>query len=121
LPVSFVIDTTSRRVTLTASGVVTGAEIFEARERLARDSAFEPTFSLLFDFTPATEERISPDEIRELAIRTVFRGGSRRAYVVDDRLKFALTRMSRMQVDEGPGEIRIFPDKEEAERWLAQP
>ena len=118
MPISYGIDANRRRVCITASRVVTGAEMLAAQARLIGDPQFAPTFSQLFDLTATDEANVSGDEIRAMAENTAFTRGARRAYVVREKHVLGLTRMFQILTDARGGDIEIFTDRAAAERWL---
>lgn len=118
MTLSYHIDVPKRRLVLHASGVLTGAEILDARLKVSRDKEFSPSFDILFDMSDVTEERIAPVEVREMATLTVFQPGVRRAYIAQRPMLFGITRMFQSQLGERGGDIRIFKSREEGERWL---
>jgi hypothetical protein len=116
--ITYRIDRAKRRVYNEAAGVVRGSDILETQRQLATDPDFEPTFSQLFDLTPATEVDVSAEQIRSMAAATAFQRGARRAIVVDRPLVYGLTRMFELLLQERGGEIQIFADLATAEQWL---
>lgn len=118
MPVSYHIDTAKQRLVLQATGVLTGAEVLEARLKVSRDVHFSQTLDVLFDMSDVTEEHISADEVREMATLTVFRAGVRRAYIAPQPVLFGITRMFQSQLGDRGDDIRIFKTRAEGERWL---
>ena len=59
-----------------------------------------------------------PDELRDLALKSPFRSGSRRAIVVDKDVVFGLSRMYEALAHDVGTEIKVFRDMDAAHRWL---
>ena len=79
------------------------------QEKLLKDPDFERSFSQLLDFTNVTDVELSAEEIRKLAQTTVFSANSRRAFVVNNDLKFGLAPMFAVFRETlGEKGIRIF-------------
>jgi hypothetical protein len=116
--ISYRIDPARRRVYVMASGPITGADFFQAQQRLIEDPAFQPTFSQLFDLIDTEEVEVSANQIGALAERTAFVRGARRAIVVNRPLLFGLARMFGLMADATGGDVEIFSDVRSAEQWL---
>ena len=107
--------------------VATGA--MTARDWMETYQAFleaEPTAMMLWDFTSATWEAASSQELREIARRIgameVARGGARKAALVCVRdLDFGLARMfvTMAELESCPVRMAVFRDGDEARDWLA--
>jgi hypothetical protein len=118
MPVNFRIDVARKLVISECQGVVTGADLFDHQSLLGADPRFQPDFWQLFDFTGATEIHVSVEDVRELAARSPFRAGSKRAVVVSRPVHFGLVRMFDALTDEHAVDLRVFYDVAEAWAWL---
>ena len=122
MPLTYSIDRRHRLVLTTASGVFTAADALNHQRHLRADPDFDETFDQLADFTSVTEVRLTGEEIRLLAERSVFSKTSRRAVVAKDALIFGLARMFASYRDAAGGgeQIRIYPDRQAALNWLLE-
>jgi hypothetical protein len=113
------IDKSRRLVLSTASGVFTAEDIRGHMDRLTADSDFDPDFYQLADFTAVTAMKVSPDDIRMFAERTVFSPRSRRAFVVKDDAQFGLARMFEIHRDlKDESGIRVFRSIQDGLEWI---
>ena len=121
MPAFYKIDKERKLVMSTGSGVLTLTDALLHQERLLRDPDFSPDFSQLLDFTHVVRVKLSADEIRRLAQTTVFSANSRRAFVVDNDLKFGLARMFAVFRETlGEKGIRVFRNLDDALEWLLE-
>ena len=93
MPAFYKIDKERRLMMSTASGIITMAESLAHRENLLKDPDFDASFGQLLDATHVTDVRLTPEDIRTLALIKVFSANSRRAILVNSDLKFGLARM----------------------------
>jgi hypothetical protein len=125
MPTSYRIDKEKGRVTSWGEGAITWDDIVGHMESLKTDPDFKPTFSQLIDFSKATRIELSHDQVFELAKRTLFAKGSRRAFVASSPIAYGLSRMYQSYRKMfGAETIHIFTDRGEATQWLdheAQP
>ena len=113
------IDKERRLVTSTASGVITLPEIWAHQERLASDPDFDPSFAQLLDITQVSKVKLSSEEIRRAAGRSVLAINTRLAIVVSSSFVYGLARMFQIlrevNGDEG---IHVFRERDEALAWV---
>jgi len=81
MPYNYHIEKAQRLVISTARDCVTYAEIRDHQDQLLFDRHFNPDFNQLIDGTRTTALEISSDEAMMVALRQIFSGTSRRAYV----------------------------------------
>src|ERR1700756_5115634 len=93
MPALSVIDEPNRVVFSLAHGVFTYSDCMANMDRLIANPRFNPNFNQIFDFTDMTALSISPEQIEQLAKRSIFSAKSRRAYVVSSDLHFGMSRM----------------------------
>jgi hypothetical protein len=121
MPAFYKIDKERKLVMSTGSGVLTLTDALVHQERLLGDPDFSPDFSQLLDFTHVARVELSAEEIRRLAQTTVFSANSRRAFVVDNDLKFGLARMFAVFRETlGENGIRVFRNLDDALDWLLE-
>lgn len=118
------IDSDRQLVRTTVSGLFRARDVVSFRQHIMMDSAFDPGFCMLADFTKITKVDLLPDEVRVLAAMSPFLPESRRAFVLTAEQRnflklselFALFEaMTRFY---GRGAIRMFTTQKEALRWL---
>jgi hypothetical protein len=116
---TYIIDQQRKMVLGSARGILTFADITGRTTRLKSDPDFAPEYRELFDFTGVTQIELSNIQIQALAQWSPFAPSSRRAFLVDGQLAFALARMSTTYHElNGEQYVSAFRDKEEALRWL---
>jgi len=120
MPLSFVIDKQRRRVTSTASGVLSYSDIARHQERLRNDPDFDPNFDQLFDGTGVTNIALTVDEIRTVARQHIFTAGSSQAFATNSDFAYGMARMFEIYREaSGAGRlVRVFDKLEEAQEWL---
>jgi hypothetical protein len=92
--------------------VLTLAEVLAHRQQLLQDPH-------LIDFTQSTDIELSADEIRGLALKSVFSADSRKAFLVNTDLQFGLVRMYEILRDlSGETGIRVIRDRRDALEWV---
>ncbi len=118
MPVSFHIDAARGIVFTTAEGVVTDHDMADYRRRLVVDCNFRPDLDQLSDYRGATEFRVSTKFQAELAARSPFGEGARRAVVADRDEVYGVLRAAETIHSDRPDEFRLFRDMVEARQWL---
>jgi hypothetical protein len=119
MPAFYKIDRAHKLVLSTASGVFTLADALAHQDQLLADPAFDPAFSQLLDYTHVTKTELSTEDIRTLAVRSIFWSSSRRAILVSRDLEFGFARMFEMlRESEGEKGIRVFRNLDEALEWI---
>ena len=118
MPALSVIDEPNRVVFSLAYGVFTFSDCMENMDRLVADPRFNPDLNQIFDFSDMTALSISPEQVQQLAKRSIFSAKSRRAYVVSSDLQFGMSRMySSLRETEGEPGIVTFRDLASAIVW----
>ena len=119
MPAAYTIDPSRSLVLSRGWGLLTDADLREHYRRLLADADFDPSFCQLIDLYDVDSYKVSTEMVREMAIMRVFRPGTRRAFVVDKELLDDMTRLmetySELPKD---GEVAVFRDLADAERWL---
>ena len=118
MPVTYAIDAGRRLVLTYVTGTVAVGEMFAYQDRLRGDPAFSPDFTNLMDFSGTTPFTATAEEIRELAMRSPYGPGARRAMVVDTNLHFGFARMVQVFAESRGVTIEVFRDRAEALAWL---
>jgi hypothetical protein len=120
VPADYKIDKDRRFVLSFGSGLLTREDVLSHMDRISVDPDFDPNFSQLLDFTKVTEVGFGPRDVREFAERNIFAPRSRRAFVVQNDLHFALARMFEIHRElRGEVGIGVFRRLEEAMEWIA--
>lgn len=121
MPVEFQLEIEKRRLRVRWIGPVSGHAMLEAdiEFREKPQTGFEADFDQLIDMRAATIGDIPTETLQVLTSKPpAFARSSRRALVVPSDLGYGLSRMwEQMRTDEA-GDIRVFRDIDEAERWL---
>ncbi len=121
MPVSYEIDKAKRLVVCIATGVCTADDILGFHEEVVKDRDFDPSFSQLVDGTGITSTDITPSRMRILAERSPFLLTSRRAFVAESQLGFALARVYEIVRGlKGDRQIRVFRNRTAALDWVLQ-
>lgn len=118
MPTTYVLCPSQRLVRSRAFGVLTEAESWAHYTGLSEDPEFHPTFRQLCDLSEVTELEASSQFLRDLARKSVFATGTRRAFVAPTALQFGLARMLQVFCDLEGSEVGVFLSEEEAEAWL---
>jgi hypothetical protein len=119
---NFVINEGHRIVFSLAAGQLTYADCVGHMDRLLADARFRPDMRQIIDFNDVSDVELTNDQIRELAARTVFGSGSRRAFVASTDVLYGLARMFQTHREfEGETGIAIFRDMAEATMWVEVP
>jgi hypothetical protein len=119
VPAEYIIDRDRRLVISVAYGRLTFADAQQHQQDLAADPMFVNSFDQIVDCTRVTEFAISPDEVRILAVRSVFAHGSRRVGIAPDDLQFAMMRMfeTYRQIFGGGEVTQVVRTREAAMEW----
>ena len=120
MPVEYVIHRELRLVVTTGRGRVTAEELVEHRERLLKDSDFDPTFNQFSDFSELERTNLQPNDVRAFAREQVFAPVSRRALLVRRPHQFGVTRQYQAY-HEDRSNVQVFYDRQEALDWLGIP
>ena len=118
MPASFVIDHEKRLVRSRAWGVVVDADLRATQQGVRSDERFDPLYRQVYDFSDATELRLTGPSVRELARTSPFSPKARRAIVVSSDVGYGMARMYGLVSDRDASVFRIFRDAPSALRWL---
>ena len=122
MPSDFSIVPEHRVVVSKGSGVFTHADFLDHMSRLGVDPHFNPDFDQIVDCRAIAKMDLSADQISDLASRSVFAAGSRRAFVVPSEVQFGLTRMFAAYREVRTGQqVGVFRSMDEALSWLGLP
>jgi len=124
VPISHSIDLEISAVIGSAEGVLEDRDLFDYARRLLEDPDVKLARHELVDLTRADPaSKITSDAVRRLA--EFWRGeygniaGGKLAIVAPRDLSFGLSRMYQGLRSDGPDNIQVFRDPEEARAWLA--
>jgi hypothetical protein len=115
---TYTIDLKRGIVLSKAVGKLLGADLLENLTRLSADPDFRSDLNQMADFREVTALEISTDDMKELAAKTPFGAGSRRAIVVNSQLAYGLSKIYRSMVEGESTEIKVFKDYSQACQWL---
>lgn len=123
VPIAFEFDTEDHVVRLSASGVVTDAELTDTVEAMYADPRHRPGMHELLDCLPVTRVGVTPRGVRAIAVLISdrldrHRVGWRIAIVTRSATIFALARMYQLLRDDSPEQVQVFRDLEPAEAWI---
>jgi hypothetical protein len=119
MPWSFDIDVAHRILRVRLWGSLSSQDLLEGDTQLRTEADFRPDFDQIIDTRGADGTAVTADAIRGLTQRpAVFSKESRRAVVADTDFGFGMARMFELLRGDEAGEIRVFRDLVEAERWL---
>ena len=93
MSVAYKIDKRRQFVLSPVSGEVTSAEMLAHQRDLSADRDVDPTCAHIADFTYGTMAKISPEELRQFAQRSIFSPEARRAFIVPNLADYGLGRM----------------------------
>ena len=107
---------------LTASGVLTGHEVFEMNKELYSGELLKRQRYQLVDCLDVGEFLVTPGQARKLAEQDLAAAKMNPdmviAVIADNDLGFGMSRMWESFVDRGTLRTRVFRDRESAEEWL---
>lgn len=118
MPTSYEVVPELRLVRSRAYGRLTEQESWEHYSGLSDDPDFSPDFRQLCDLTDVTELEASTPFLKELARKSVFAPGTRRAFVAPADVQYGLARMLQVFCDIEGSEVAVFRTRQEAEEWL---
>jgi len=120
MPFNSVIDASRNLVISTATGDLTGDEVFARCLQLKERDDFNPAFNQLLDFTRAHRFDATADQLRRIASEPLFSSASRRAIVATNPTIFGLARMfeSYRSISDVGEDVRVFREMREALAWL---
>lgn len=117
VPTFHKIDKKRRFVLSMVFGEFTYAEALAHQRDLSADPDFDPTFVHIVDLMDGTPAKISAEELRQFAQRSIFSKEARRALIVSDLADYG--RMCEtLRGLEGQSSVRAFRRLEEAMGWI---
>ena len=88
--------------------------------QLKADRPFSPDFNQIVDCRAISKMELTNEQVIELAERSVFGAGSRRAFVVSSELQYGLSRMFATYREMKRGQqVMVFRDLRDAYSWLS--
>ena len=116
---SYEVDRDHRVVRVRMSGSLTLAEVHQVVAQIAADPGVTGHFVELIDLREATTDKISADDVRNIAAATLD-ATTRRAFVTSDVLTYGLARMFEIYrtLSRKQDEIAVFRHIADAEQWL---
>ena len=119
MPVTYRIDKALHLVYVKWEGTVPIEEARAHADRLRVDPDFKPDMAQISDARGVKmDETSGPDALRDLALESPFRSGSRRAILVDEDVVFGISRMYEAFAQDVGAEIKVFRDLDAARTWL---
>jgi hypothetical protein len=116
---SYTIDTERQLVTTKAWGTFTAAQALEHHQQLQKDSAFNPDFNQLLDFSLVVYLQMDAKTVMELSDLVLFSAKSRRAFIADNPFHYGMARMfAAFHKLSGEDQIAVFTTRDEALQWL---
>jgi hypothetical protein len=126
MPIDYSIDEERKVLVARAHGKLCDADLLDYGQRLRDDPSAKRANHELADLTEVDSgSLVSAEGVRELARfwhgEYDWMSGGKLAIVAPTDLAFGLGRMYQMLRDDGPDQIRIFREADEAWEWLAAP
>ncbi|MDP6407010.1 MAG: hypothetical protein QF797_17585, partial [Alphaproteobacteria bacterium] len=118
MPARYRIDKVRRTIFSTGSGILTQNDLQDHRNRLLDDPDFDPSYNHLYDFSGATELKLSMGFVRDFARQRVRSETTRIAIVAPKDVFFGGVRAYQAWHDTMSGEINVFRSMDAARRWL---
>lgn len=118
MPLTFVIDHENRLICSKGWGVLTEADMADAKQRLREQTEFDPMYREFCDFTGVTDFQLTAKQVQAFARTSPFAQQARRAVVVSSDVVFGMVRMYGLVGDRDPENHRIFRDFPSALRWF---
>lgn len=115
---TYQIDKERGAVLLQVEGTVVSGNLVAHQRELRDDPDFDPSYSMLADFTAVSSVEADSEAMHNLAGSDPFDRRARRAIVVDSDVVFGLARMYQMLLNLDEEYCRIFRDVDDARRWL---
>ena len=112
-------------VVYTVVGEFTLEDYFDAIQRLEASDQYNPDIDTIWDFTRATGEKLTMDDIYTIAennqkLASDRKKGWKVAVVAGSEFDYALGRMYEAYADLVDNRIEIFKSIDEARKWMAQ-
>ena len=94
-------------------------KVLEHQRKLQTDSAFDPDFFQLLDFTLVVYLKMDARTVMELSDLVVFSAKSRRAFIADNPFHYGMARMfAAFHKLSGEDQVGVFTTHDEALQWL---
>lgn len=121
MPFEYTIDSDQQLVVSRATGTVTDAEVITHRNRLMKDSSFDPScYNQLIDMTHVEQLDLSATTIQNLIRNNPWGHGTHRALVAPTTVLYGISRMIQNYLEGNADTIEIFDSVETALQWLGQ-
>lgn len=120
MPVTLTIDPERRLTITTGTGIVTDAELIQARRELLNNPEFNPCFDRIWDFYGVTEARVSDKVGAQLVAESPANEKPIcRAVVMSERIEPIHTILNFITwTRQANRRIAAFPDRLSAEKWV---
>jgi hypothetical protein len=121
MPAEYSIHPELRLVRSRAWGYLTDAESRAHYTHIANDPHFLPSFRQLCDLREVVQIQAATGTLRDLALKSIFAPGTRRAFIAPEDEHFGLARMLQTFCELEGTEVGVFRTMEEATTWLELP
>jgi len=118
MPARYRIDMEQRTIFSTGSGILTQDDLQGHRNRLRDDPDLDPSYDHLYNFSGATELKLSMEFVRSFARQRVRSEKAKIAVVAPNDVFFGSARVYQVWHDTMPGEVNVFRSVDEVRRWL---
>ena len=119
MPNFYKIDKERRLVLSTISETFSIEDAISHQQRLSEDLDFDPSFSHIVDFTQTTQFKVSGDDMRQFAQRSIFSRNSRRALIIPKLADYGMGRIyESLRHLEGQEGTRVFRTLDEGLDWI---
>jgi len=118
VPAKHSIDVERKLVISRAWGAITGDGVREHGRLLRADLLFDPTFRQLIDMSGITEDLVDTTTKEQQSQDLLFASGVQRAWVAAKDYSFGMARMYAITAENQGQHVRVFRDRDEAEKWL---
>jgi hypothetical protein len=119
MPATHAVDPQRRLIIVTATGRLTGSDLFAVDGAMRSDPAACPDYHQILDYSRITEDCVTAAELRQLSDPPpFFRPTSRRAIVASGLLAYGNMRMFELLRNGAAGTFRFFQNYADAERWV---
>lgn len=122
MPITFSIDTVRRRLSTCASGAMDGDTLIDYYRRLREHADFANDLDEVFDLSAVDELTLDARDIARFSVLTEpftrLDPPVRIAIIAPHDAAFGLSRMYEMLQTGSSNELRVFRDRDAAERWI---
>ena len=98
----------------------TPSDVAAARQRVARDPAFDPTYDQIIDLTDAMDVRFDYDAMLSVAASSLSQSFVGRAIVARTAEQYSLACIFQVASEQSGQRIDIFATFDEAAEWIAR-